>query len=99
MTLVMVVIYSCCNILSGFKGVDSDCNPLGIQQKLQDFVGKIIEECMKSLRCFPKRLERRPVPWHYKRRVQSAQNLRFCSQAASMQSQSTPRSPGPAEKH
>jgi GTPase SAR1 family protein len=28
-------------------------NPLGIQQKLQDFVGKIIEECMKSLRCFP----------------------------------------------
>jgi GTPase SAR1 family protein len=27
-------------------------NPLGIQQKLQDFFSRIIDECMKSLRCF-----------------------------------------------
>jgi hypothetical protein len=27
-------------------------NPLGIQQKLQDFISRIIDECMKSLRCF-----------------------------------------------
>jgi hypothetical protein len=28
-------------------------NPIGIMQKLLDFIVKVTEECMKSLRCFP----------------------------------------------
>jgi hypothetical protein len=28
-------------------------NPIGVQQKLHDFISRIIDECMKSLPCFP----------------------------------------------
>jgi hypothetical protein len=41
----------CADVHSVRVDVEGD-NPVGIQQKLQDFIKRIIDECMKSLLCF-----------------------------------------------